>query len=58
MKEVKLTHKSATQALDEITERLKMAEKKKDKVKAHHEISFTEKEQYENALSRLGFFKK
>ena len=53
MKKLIISVKSTSSALDEITKRLKVAEKKKGKVALHYEISFTEMKQFKRFVANI-----
>lgn len=53
MKKLIISVKSTSSALDEITKRLKLAEKKKGKVTPHYEISFTEMKHFKRFVANI-----
>jgi len=53
MKKLIISVKPTTTALNEITKRLKVAEKKKGNVSPHYEISFTEMKYFKKFVSNM-----
>ncbi len=53
MKTLIISIKSTNKALDEVTKRLKNAEKKRGKVNPYYEISFTEIKQFKKFITNL-----
>lgn len=53
MKKLIISVKPTSIALDEITKRLKSAQKKKGKIKPHYEISFTEIKHFKRFVSNI-----
>ena len=53
MKKLIISVKSTSSSLDEITKRLKVAERKKGKVSPHYEISFTEMKHFKRFVSNI-----
>lgn len=53
MKKLIISVKSANQALDEVTNRLAVAQKRRGKVAAHFEISFTDMKQFKKFLGNV-----
>lgn len=53
MKKLIISVKPTTTALNEITKRLKVAEKKKGNVSPHYEISFTEMKHFKKFVSNI-----
>jgi len=53
MKKLIISVKSPSSAFDELEKRIKVAEKKKGKVPAHYEISFTEMKHFKRFVSNI-----
>lgn len=53
MKKLVISIKSSSQALDEVKSRLERASKKRGKVRAHYEISFTDMKQFKKFIGNI-----